>query len=383
MSEAVTQTTISPSVKTQAGGFALQMGGGAVLVFAVASISLATSGLVPFSILAGLFPGANLPLLLTVGMGFCLLIAFTYAVIGSAVRRNAADYILTSRILPPGLAFAFSWILVIFNALIIGVVLARAGQVTLPVFMRSIAMVANAPGMLLSANFLASPQGISLVGSIAVALAFLLSILPPRTNQRLMQVGFIFLLVSWIAILGMLLLPSAGFQLSWDRFMGDGNFAAQLGAAQAAGMQLDLAPQTVLIAGLLAAMWIFYGFQTPVYIAGEVKQAGRSLLIGTLGAVLISWLVIAGSAVLLQRIVSPEWISAQSFLALHGQPALPWLNYYAAIARPNPFLIAFISLVWLFSMLKYGPGFLCFHQPDYSRLVRRRVAACCCRLCSP
>jgi amino acid transporter len=336
------------------------MGGWAVLVFAFASISVATAGLTPFATITGLFPGMDLPLILTIGMGFCLVIAYTYAACASAVRRNAADYVLTSRVLPPWLAFAFSLAMVFLNSIVIGVVLARAGQVTIPVMMRSVAIISDAPAMLLSVDFIASPEGNSLVGAIAVGLAFLLAIMPPRANLRVMQAGMIMLVISWAVVILALCFPSGPFPLSWDRFMGEGNFAAQLDAARGAGMAVNAAPQGLIVAGLLAAMWIFYGFQTPAYVAGEVKTPGRSLLIGSIGSIIISWLLIAGSAFFLQHIVSPAWISAQSFLALQGGATQPWINFYAAIARPNLFLILLVSFTWLFSMLNMAQAYFLF-----------------------
>ena len=360
MAESVRETIVYPKSTLRNSIQPLRMGVFSVLVFAVASISLASSGLTPFSSLAGMFPGTNLTLLLTVGMGICLVLGFTYAVIGTAVHRSGADYVLVSRVIHPSIGFAFSFTTVVFCSQIAGFILAKAGEVTIPVLLRSIAIIGNAPGMLLSADFIASPQGISITGSVAVGLAFVIAILPPRTNLRILQVGFFLLLLSWGLVFFMLINPSGGFQANWDRFMGEGSFLTPLAAARDSGMVLDNSSRTMVFAGLLAAMWIFFGFQAPAYIAGDVKKPGRSLLLGSLGAIFISWLVIGLASYLIQSTVSSEWISAQSFLALNGLQTSPWLNFYVAIARPDPILVSIFSVMWLVSLLNMAQAFFIF-----------------------
>ncbi len=69
------------------------------MVFGVHCISLSSSGLIPFSWVAGVWPGSSIIGVLTVAMFFCLFHAYTYAVIGATMPRSAADYTLASRTL--------------------------------------------------------------------------------------------------------------------------------------------------------------------------------------------------------------------------------------------------------------------------------------------
>ena len=81
------------------------------MVFGVHCISLSSSGLIPYSWIAGVWPGSSIIGVLTVAMIFCLFHAYTYAAIGATMPRSAADYTLGSRVLSAPLAFAASWTL--------------------------------------------------------------------------------------------------------------------------------------------------------------------------------------------------------------------------------------------------------------------------------
>ncbi len=85
-----------------------EMGFFAVLIFGVNCISLSSSGQMPFSMLAGLWPGSSLTGILIIALILCLFHAYTYAVIGTAAQRSGADYVVASRTLSAPLAFASS-----------------------------------------------------------------------------------------------------------------------------------------------------------------------------------------------------------------------------------------------------------------------------------
>jgi len=62
------------------------------MVFAVHCIILSSSGLIPYSWIAGVWPGSSIIGVLTVAAIFCLFHAYTYAAIGATMPRSAADY---------------------------------------------------------------------------------------------------------------------------------------------------------------------------------------------------------------------------------------------------------------------------------------------------
>lgn len=336
------------------------MGLVSTLGFAVIGISLFSSAVQPFATVTGIFPGVSLAAILSAGAGVCMVLAFAYALIGAAVKKNAPDYVLATRVIHPLAGFISSWALVAFSGLVVGTLMAQVGQVVIPVFMRTIAIIGNAQAMMISADFFTTPQGISVAGSIATIAAFLLAILPFKFNRQVMAGGLVLILLGWIVLIVQLLFPASPFSTAWDHFMGVGSFAMQLPAAADAGMKLVSGAQPALIAGMLFAFLLFFGFQSPTFMAGEVKQPERSLLVGNLVSVVVAWALIAGAALLLQRQVPAEWISSQSYLFLAGKQAYPWLNFYAAVLLPNPPLVILISFSWLFSLINVAQVFFIF-----------------------
>ena len=94
------------------------------MFFGVHCISLSSFGLIPFSWVAGVWPGNSIIGVLTVTVFLCLFHASTYCIIRAALPRSVADYTLGSRVLNAPLAFAASWMLVIFSAMVAGSLIA-------------------------------------------------------------------------------------------------------------------------------------------------------------------------------------------------------------------------------------------------------------------
>src|SRR4030067_2438590 len=126
------------------------------MVFGVHCISLSSSGLIPFSWVAGVWPGSSIIGVLTVAAFFCLFHAYTYATIGATMPRSAADYTLGSRTLSPPLAFAASWTLVIFSAMVAGALIAWIPTVALPTLTRTMGIVFSNPSLVEFAGWSAS-----------------------------------------------------------------------------------------------------------------------------------------------------------------------------------------------------------------------------------
>src|SRR5512143_3691581 len=136
------------------------------MVFGVHCISLSSSGLIPFSWVAGVWPGSSIIGVLTVAMFFCLFHAYTYAVIGATMPRSAADYTLASRTLSAPLAFAASWTLVIFSAMVAGSLIAWIPKTAVPVLFRTMGIVTGNQSFIDFASWAPTTAGIITIGSV-------------------------------------------------------------------------------------------------------------------------------------------------------------------------------------------------------------------------
>jgi APA family basic amino acid/polyamine antiporter len=325
------------------------------MVFGVHCISLSSSGLIPFSWVAGVWPGSSIIGVLTVAMIFCLFHAYTYSVIGAAMPRSAADYTLASRTLSAPLAFAASWTLVIFSAMVAGSLIAWIPKTALPVLFRTMGIVFNNPGFLSFADWSVTTAGIIIIGTICAVITFITMILPTRTILRILEVGFFLGILAWVILFFQLgSAPVDAFPAAWDRFMGAGSFAARIDLAIANGMSIDPNVAKMTLAGLIMGFWIFYGYYIPTFFAGEVKQAESTLLAGSWASLLSTWAIFVLAAILLQRLVPLEWIAAESYLSNAGVSdanPMPWITFYAAILKPSFILLWVVAIAWVYTLI--------------------------------
>ena len=114
--------------------------------------------------------------------------------------RSAADYTMASRTLSAPLAFAASWTLVIFSAMVAGSLIAWIPKTAFPVLFRTMGIVMANQGFINFATWSATPVGIALIGTICTIITFVLMILPTRTILRILEIGFFLGLLAWVIL---------------------------------------------------------------------------------------------------------------------------------------------------------------------------------------
>jgi len=361
------------------------------MVFGVHCISLSSSGFIPFSWVASAWPGASIIGVLTIAMFLSLFHAFTYASIGSAMPRSGADYTLASRTLSPQFAFASSFTLVVFSAMVSGSLIAWIPSGIIPTLFQSMGIIFNNEGFKEFAKWSGTPTGIIIIGTICLVIVYLLMILPTRTIVNILEIGFILGIIAWIIIyisLGSAKGPGT-FKAAWDKFMGAGNYDSVIPAAEAAGMKWDTRAGTMTLAGLIMGFWVFYGYYIPTFFAGEVKQASKNLLAGSWSSLIVTWAVFVGGAILLQRLTPLKWIAAEGYLANNTDRfAMPWITFYAAILKPNIILVALVALGWLYTMINLAQTYFFYSSRimfawAFDRLIPEKISNVNPRLHSP
>jgi basic amino acid/polyamine antiporter, APA family len=352
------------------------------MVFGVHCISLSSSGLIPFSWVAGVWPGSSIIGVLTVAMFFCLFHAYTYSVIGATMPRSAADYTLASRTLSAPLAFAASWTLVIFSAMVAGSLIAWIPKTAFPVLFRTMGIVTSNQSFIQFADWSVTPIGIVLIGTICTAITFVLMILPTRTILRVLEVGFFLGLFAWIIIYFQLgTAAKDAFPAAWDKFMGAGSYAARIDLAKANGMVTNPNVAMMTLAGLIMGFWIFYGYYIPTFFAGEVKQAENTLIAGSWASLIVTWAIFVVGALLLQRLVPLEWIAAESYLSNAGVTdanPMPWITFYAAILKPNIVLLWIVAIAWFYTLINLAQTYFFYCSRiifawSFDRLIPEKV----------
>jgi amino acid transporter len=365
------------------------------MVFGVHCISLSSSGLIPYSWIAGVWPGSSIIGVLTVAMIFCLFHAYTYATIGATMPRSAADYTLASRVLSPPLAFAASWTLVIFSAMVAGALIAWIPSSVIPTFMQTMGIVFGNEGMVAFGQWSGSPLGIVVIGIVCAAITFVTMILPTRTIVRILEIGFFLGLLAWAIIYFQLVsVPVDAFPAAWDRFMGgfgdEALYAARIPLAEANGMVLDSRVGLMTLAGLIMGFWIFYGYYIPTFFAGEVKQAESTLLAGSWSSLIVTWAIFVLGAILIQRLTPLEWIAAESYLSQSGYEGvtMPWITFWGAILRPSFPLLLIVFIAWVYTLINLAQTYFFYCSRivfawSFDRLIPEAVSSIHPKLKSP
>jgi APA family basic amino acid/polyamine antiporter len=362
------------------------------MVFGVHCISLSSSGLIPYSWVAGVWPGSSIIGVLSVAAIFCLFHAYTYATIGATMPRSAADYTLASRALSPPLAFAASWTLVIFSAMVAGALIAWIPSGVVPTFMQSMGIVFQNEGMLRVAEWSGSATGIIIIGTICTIITFLTMILSTRTIVRILEIGFFLGLIAWAIIYFQLLFPAESFPAAWDRFMGAGSYASRIDLAKQYGMVLNPNVALMTLAGLIMGFWIFYGYYIPTFFAGEVKQADRTLLAGSWASLAVTWAIFVLGTILIQRLVPLDWIAAESYLSQSDYASsnltMPWITFWAAILRPSFPLVLIVFIAWVYTLINLAQTYFFYCSRivfawSFDRLIPESVCWIHPRLHSP
>lgn len=324
------------------------------LAFSVSGISLAYSGLLPLTSIIGMWPSERLAGILTVGMLLCILLTYSYATIGSAAPYAGADYVLASRVLGGGVAFVASWTFVVFSGLLCGFIIVTIIREFIPFSLQTLAILGNIPGIANTAESLQTPTAQATLGTALSLGLFLMSMVPPRVSSWILRIGLILGVLAWGVMLYQLATPSVPFSTAWDRFMGANHYAEQLNLARSLRMPMTLNIAPVSSAGVLAALWVFFGGMVPVFFAHQVKKPGRTLLLSGLAGLLLCWLLICGVVLTLQVQVPARWLAAESFLYLnpgYTGLALPFLPLYAGVVHPDIILSILVIVVMLFGML--------------------------------
>jgi amino acid transporter len=352
------------------------------MVFGVHCISLSSSGLIPFSWVAGVWPGSSIIGVLTVAMIFCLFHSYVYANIGATMPRSAADYTLASRVLNAPLAFAASWTLVIFSAMVAGSLIAWIPSSVVPTFMQTMGTVFGNQTMLSFGTWSASTTGIIVLGTIGALITFGTMVLSTRTIVRILEVGFFLGVIAWVILYFQIGTASSGsFPAAWDHFMGAGSYEGRIALAQQYGMVINTNPALMTLAGLIMGFWIFYGYYIPTFFAGEVKQADRTLLAGSWASLLVTWAIFVLAAVLIQRLVPLDWIAAESFLnqsSYTGQ-TMPWITFWAAILKPSFPLVLFVFIAWVYTLINLAQTYFFYCSRivfawSFDRLIPDRIS---------
>ena len=256
--------------------------------------------------------------------GACVLLGILYATMSSAMPRAGANYVFTSRILSPFLAWLESW------SFVVGLVAGAAVLLPLGLLMFNLSgtvMNIAFPESSLwdgAAGWFTTPDSQFIAGTIAVVLSCLFAILPTRAFFRALTVlGFVALAV---VVLMMVVVPF----LSQDTFLA--NVVDVTGQTPEEIIAAGAYPQSGgTFLGFMAMcsfmLFALVGFQYAAFISGEMSGGvKRTTYIAVLGSLAI---VVFSQTVYADVLAGKFGVELTTSWSLHvlGGPGCAWRNH--------------------------------------------------------
>ncbi len=336
----------------------------------------------------GAFPGANLVVALLVALVGIFFTYVMFALLSSAMPRIGGDYTYISRILNPALALASNVTFVAALVLAIGWIAAIAVRQAIAPAMAQIGIISGNSWWVHAGETISKNGWTFLLGSLMVIGCGVIAAMGTKLAGRTMTI--LYMLAFGGALLTIIVLAFT----SHDSFVSHLNSFAKpfthsndtYNATIAAGTKAGLvypSKSGYSFENTLGAIFVAYGLTfsaySSVYIAGEMKGAGRrtrqleGIFIGGYGQAIVLIL----SVLVLTHTLGYNFFAAASTGNL-GIPVAPYANFFVGIVVGNTGFAVLISLLFLCAILPwmYANAAILYRAPfawGFDGLVPRRV----------
>src|SRR5215468_8839456 len=261
--------------------------------------------------------------------------------------RSGGVYVFLSRTISPGVAFVMSLIetiiLLYYAALAAGLIV----QVGLSSFFGAVGMVGRNATLTSWGVTVAKPAGVFWIGALIIVVAGAVLISGTRRYFTVQRVLFA-VAVAGLAVIAVVMIVGtrSGFSSSLTSLTGL-HYDQVIATAEKHGY---VAASTSLSESWKFIVWPLLpllGAVQSVGIGGEIKKVRRSQLLGMLGAVVGTGVVIAIFALLANKVFGYTFQGAIAYNAITGVPSgttavVPWFAVLAGILGHNVFLSVII-----------------------------------------
>ncbi|MGA2462110.1 MAG: APC family permease [Candidatus Bathyarchaeia archaeon] len=297
---------------------------------------------------------------LVAGIFTMFILSPIYAVLASALPRSGGDQVYTTRITSPLMGFVESWTFIFSIFAFMGYGLSVLIY-NISGAMQIIGFSSPEPWNTWS-TFLSQPTGMTIVGTIVMAVILIVSIQPTRRFHTINAIiVFTGLILSALIIPFMFGINTNVFATNLQHYTGK-TVQGLINEATSAGFSVGTFSWSTIGLVLGVGLLEFVGFQYTGFIAGELKgNVGKSIVIAFSVTCLV---VIVIHTVFVQVFVNTfgfNFLAALSYLfyTTGTAPFLPLAQAYVAIAKPDvaglmaisalgSFLIGFgLAIAWI------------------------------------
>jgi APA family basic amino acid/polyamine antiporter len=298
--------------------------------------------------LPALYPEANLLATPLLGLIIMLPVAGVYILMSIAMPRAGGDYIWVSRVIHPSVGFVSNFALSLISLATIGIGTPTIVQWASAEMFYDFGKLYNNSTYLNIATSLQNANTIFLWSAVLIIVAGLIVIFSSRLSAAVLKYWtFAAIIIGAVFISTVLLAGSGTFASNFNRLSGS-NYDAVIAAGQQAGSYAGIPPiftwATVYASAASGALG-FLGFYNPVYVAGEVKRARKSMITSQLGALVIFAVFAFAVAAAEYFGEGPSFANAMATLWIDGSSQFPY------IAAP---LASGMSMFWTQNPLLIG-----------------------------
>jgi len=321
-----------------------------------------------FTLIPGLFPGANIPLSWAMAVIILIPTMITYAMMSASMPRSGGEYVFISRLVHPSLGFSFVTLGFTLANLVwitsVGQLMAQQG-IGIPLYL--LGRMFDQPGLAEAGAWAVTGTGsltiIVVLGiflpALLIAFGMRIYAYVQRVFMAVAVVAAVFLLIAFVTI------TQPAFAQSFNSFsantMGAGAYSQIIESAKGAGYvytdQFGFS-DTIVSCVLAMSMLMWAWFSTP--LLGEIKSAQKvkSTILFIAGPMVAVGLYQVAFSVLFPGMVGREFLGAIGYLWNTGGidvsqlPVPPYHAWLVGMAMP---------FWWVAILLMFGETFHCIY----------------------
>jgi len=363
----ISMKPVAPPVQQfvrQTSGLVKEFGAGDTFVFNTLGYAL---GLVLASLpvfLGGIYPNANIYIVLTLGTILTVFNGLVYGLFSAAMPRSGGDYVFVSRTLSPGLGFVANWGFSWSQFLGLGVYTAWCVTDALSPALVTLGYSLSSPELIEAGESLLQPFNTLIAGSLLLLSVLIVSLAGTKFLKRFSNFFFVFAMIG-TAVMAFVLLTTTReeFVIAFNSIMN-----TEVGMKDAYDGIIQMAQENGLeteseqslwdsILALPIGYWAFIGFTYSAYVGGEVKQPQRSQTVGIVGALIVGYIAYMVTLGGYYGAVGQEFTNAVAVvqgLESNPLPTSGSMSFFAGISTDSALfnvLIGLSTFLWFYLLL--------------------------------
>ncbi|MGD0422320.1 MAG: APC family permease [Candidatus Bathyarchaeia archaeon] len=303
-----------------------------------------------FSFVETAYPGADVAGVLFFGFIFSLPLGIIYFYLPRIMPRSGGDYVWISRFLNPVVGFVAAFAFWVANAAVVGTTIYLEASSIIPITLASFGYAYGNSNLISLVTAITTPTSVFVVGLLALAVGCAVTAFGARIFRRLMILFFALLMISTVTCILIIALSShSDFVNAINNYGGTGiSYNGVIASAQKNGWSFVPVTFEATLLSTPLAVFLFAGFNFAAAASGEVRNIRKSMLYGTIIALVFSWLMISAGVIATANVVGYPFIQAAFATTSWPLVVPPWVPLFASmLAHGNLILLVLLSVGWI------------------------------------